>query len=97
MQQVFDILAACAEPTRLAALKILWDGEERCVCELMDTLGKSQSCMSRHMTTLKRAGLVVDRREAQWVRYRRNPSLPREAATLVKAIFALEGTPRKPS
>jgi ArsR family transcriptional regulator len=44
--------------------------------------------MSRHMQVLKQAGLVVDRRDAQWVRYRIKPDL---SPTLVRLIeVALE-------
>jgi ArsR family transcriptional regulator len=67
----------------------LWDGREHCVCELMQVLGASQSRMSRHMATLKAAGLVTDRRDAQWVRYRRAPNLSEEVVRLVDAALAL--------
>lgn len=67
----------------------MWDGKEHCTCELMKQLGKSQSCTSRHMATLKKAGLVVDRRDAQWVRYTRNRALPKTTVALVKAAIAL--------
>ena len=83
------ILSALAEPTRLKALRLVWDGGEHCVCELMRELGASQSRMSRHITALKTAGLVVDRRDAQWVRYRRAPNLPQEVVVLVDAALAL--------
>jgi ArsR family transcriptional regulator len=83
------ILSALAEPTRLEALRLVWDGREHCVCELMRELGASQSRMSRHITALKTAGLVVDRRDAQWVRYRRAPNLPQEVVVLVDAALAL--------
>jgi len=85
----FIILSALAEPTRLEALRLVWDGREHCVCELMRELGASQSRMSRHMATLKSAGLVSDRRDAQWVRYRRAPDLPQAVVTLVDAALAL--------
>ena len=55
----------------------------------MNVLGASQSRMSRHMATLKSAGLVTDRRDAQWVRYRRTPDLPRTVVALVDAALAL--------
>lgn len=84
------ILSAISEPVRRAALRILWDGQEHCVCELMAILGVTQSRMSRHMKTLKQAGLVVDRRDAQWVRYRRNPDLPAAYETVIDAVFAAE-------
>lgn len=89
MNNPLDILAALAEPTRFAAIRLLWDGREHCVCELMRELGASQSRMSRHMAVLKQAGLVTDRRDAQWVRYRRAPSIDRKVAALVDAALAL--------
>jgi len=86
------IFSALAEPVRLEALRMVWDGREHCVCELMRELGASQSRMSRHMAALKAAGLVVDRRDAQWVRYRRSPNLPQEVIKLVDAALALPAT-----
>ena len=84
-----ELLSALAEPTRLEALRMVWDGREHCVCELMRDLGATQSRMSRHMAALKAAGLLVDRRDAQWVRYRRAPNLPQEVVALVDAALAL--------
>ena len=84
-----SILSALAEPTRLEALRLVWDGREHCVCELMRELGASQSRMSRHMATLKSAGLVTDRRDAQWVRYRRAPDLPQQIIAVVDAALAM--------
>ena len=81
------ILSALSEPTRLGAMQILADGNEHCVCQLMVLLDASQSRMSRHMQTLKQAGLVVDRRDAQWVRYRLNPALAPAAQAIVNAVL----------
>ena len=88
MSNPIALLSVLAHPTRLAALRLLRDAQEHCVCELMDRLGASQSRMSRHMATLKAAGLVVDRRDAQWVRYRRNPALAHDLAAIVDAALA---------
>lgn len=84
---VVVVLSALAEPTRLEAMRILADGSEHCVCELMRKLGATQSRMSRHMQVLRQAGLVVDRRDAQWVRYRTNPELSSALARLVEAAL----------
>lgn len=81
------ILTALAEPTRLGAIRILADGGEHCVCELMKRLDATQSRMSRHMQALKHAGLVADRRDAQWVRYRLNPAMPAEARAILSAVL----------
>ena len=85
-----DVLTAICGPTRRAALALLWDGGEHCVCELMARLDVSQSRMSRHMKALREAGLVLDRRDAQWVRYRRNPDLAPEFAAVIDAVLAAE-------
>lgn len=95
MTETISILSALSEPIRLAAVRILWDGGEHCVCELMDKLDATQSRMSRHMSTLKQAGLVVDRRDAQWVRYRQNPDLAPELAAIVDAVLTAERTERR--
>lgn len=92
MENTIKLLAALAGPIRLKALSLLWDGKERCVCELMCLLGASQSRMSRHMNGLKNAGLVITRRDAQRVRYRRNPNLP---AATIKMIDAILAAPKK--
>ena len=84
---ILAVLSALAEPTRLEAMRLLADGSEHCVCELMRKLGATQSRMSRHMQVLKQAGLVLDRRDAQWVRYRINPELAPSLARLVEAAL----------
>lgn len=40
------------------------------------------------MQTFKQAGLVLDRRDAQWVRYRLNPDLPAPVRAIVAAVLA---------
>ena len=89
MKQTVDLLAALAEPTRLAALRLVWDGREHCVCELMQRLGATQSRMSRHMSVLVAAGLVTGRRDRQWVRYTRSARLSAEVVAVVDAALAL--------
>lgn len=89
---VVTILAALAEPTRLGAIGLLYDGSEHCVCELMKKLEATQSRMSRHMQVLKQAGLVLDRRDAQWVRYRLNPEMPPKIRLILDAVVELSKT-----
>ncbi len=89
------VLSALAEPTRLGAVQILADGGEHCVCELMRELGASQSRMSRHMQMLKQAGLVTDRRDAQWVRYRLKPDLAPEIRDILQAVLAAAAAERE--
>lgn len=85
-----EIIIAISDPTRRAALALIWGGGEHCICELMAVLGASQSRMSRHMKILREAGLVLGRRDAQWVRYRRNPDLAPEFAAIIDAVLAAD-------
>ncbi len=85
-----SFLTALADPVRRAALRIVWDGGEHCVCELMERLDATQSRMSRHMKTLKLAGIITDRRDAQWVKYRRNPDLAPERVAVIDAVLTAE-------
>jgi ArsR family transcriptional regulator len=94
MKDLAALMSALSDPTRLGALVLIWDGEEHCVCELMERLDATQSRMSRHMAVLKRAGLVTDRRDAQWVRYRSNPKLPPDVRSIVNAVISAAGQRR---
>jgi len=94
-EAVTALMAALSDPTRLGALRLLWDGREHCVCELMHGLAVSQSRMSRHMAILKSVGLVVDRRDAQWVRYRRNPALNSQTVAIIDTVIAAMARERK--
>jgi ArsR family transcriptional regulator len=58
-----------ADPTRLRLLNLLACGET-CVCELSDTLRVVQPKVSRHLSQLKRAGLVEAERDGKWMHYR---------------------------
>lgn len=85
-----DFLTAIAATVRRAARHILWDHSEHCVCELMAKLESTPSRMSRHMKPMKPAGIVVGRRDAQWVRYRKNPALSRELSIIIDAVLNAE-------
>jgi ArsR family transcriptional regulator, arsenate/arsenite/antimonite-responsive transcriptional repressor len=56
------IAKALAHPSRLLILDALAQ-REMCVCELTALVGADQSTVSKHLTILKQAGIVEDRRE----------------------------------
>ena len=57
------------DPTRLAILGELLDGERR-VVDLVEAVGCSQPNVSGHLACLKECGLVLDRPEGRSVHYR---------------------------
>lgn len=59
---------ALGEPTRLQILKLLVK-RELCVCELMEELDMNQPRISQHLKVLKEAGVVKERKQAQWSYY----------------------------
>src|SRR5215472_948240 len=61
MSKIVKILRAAADPTRLRILLLL-KAEELSVAELQEILVMGQSTISTHLSQLKQAGLVEDRR-----------------------------------
>ncbi|OGP71678.1 MAG: hypothetical protein A2Z73_03930 [Deltaproteobacteria bacterium RBG_13_60_28] len=64
------VFKSLADETRLKILWLLMGQEELCVCDIMRTLGITQSKASRHLRYLFNVGLVTDRREGLWMNYR---------------------------
>ncbi|MFB6285456.1 MAG: ArsR/SmtB family transcription factor [Candidatus Bipolaricaulia bacterium] len=52
-----EIFSALGHPVRLTLVKLLADGP-RCACELEPQFDLNQSTISRHLTTLRRAGVI---------------------------------------
>jgi len=67
-QKAAALFHALSDPTRLAVLERLKNGEH-CVCELTDAIHAGQSRLSFHLKVLKDAGLINDRREGRWMYY----------------------------
>jgi len=67
--RIADVLKAMADPTRLKIIHSLHQGE-RCVSDILSVIGGSQANVSKHLSVLKRAGLVSCRRDGLNVLYR---------------------------
>jgi len=61
-------MKAVGDPTRTRILKLL-EGGGLCVCQVQAVLGLAPSTVSKHLTVLKLAGLVEDRRDGKWIEY----------------------------
>jgi DNA-binding transcriptional ArsR family regulator len=68
LEKIADRLKAMADPTRLRILHVLQSGE-RCVNDILGHVGGSQANVSKHLSVLRRAGLVEYRREGVNVYY----------------------------
>jgi len=63
-----QVLKALAHPTRLFMAEELARGE-RCVCELADMVEADVSTVSKHLSVMKRAGVVADEKRGSQVFY----------------------------
>jgi len=79
---LFKILA---HPVRLSILEILRDGEQ-CVCHMEVMLKRRQAYISQHLTVLREAGVVADRRDG-WNMYYR--VITPEVFAVLDAMYAL--------
>jgi DNA-binding transcriptional ArsR family regulator len=69
LERIADRLKAMADPMRLHILHVL-QGGDRCVNDILGQVGGSQANVSKHLSVLRRAGLVECRREGVNVYYR---------------------------
>jgi DNA-binding transcriptional ArsR family regulator len=59
---------ALGHPARLRIVAML-SGGELCVCQITAVLGLAPSTVSQHLSDLKQAGLIAERKEGRWVHY----------------------------
>ena len=76
LRDLVDGLKALAHPVRLRILSLLRGGE-LCVCQVTEILGLAPSTISEHLSLLRRAGVITERKEGKWVFYAlaENPDL----------------------
>jgi ArsR family transcriptional regulator, arsenate/arsenite/antimonite-responsive transcriptional repressor len=62
------ILKALAHPSRMFIVEKIRD-TPHCVCELAEMIGIDQSTTSKHLSLLKNAGIIEDKKEGTTVYY----------------------------
>ncbi len=68
MERKSAVFKALAHPSRLFVVNELAKGE-KCVCELTRMIGADKSTVSKHLSILKHAGIIQDRKEGTMVIY----------------------------
>ena len=82
-----DLFKALADPTRLRLINLIGDSEV-CVCFLVEILRISQPKISRHLAYLRRARIVIARREGKWMHYRLTEPPDDHATRIFKEVRA---------
>ena len=64
-----EVLRALAHPARMEVVAYIAARGPLCVCHLEEDLDYSQPTISKHLSLLRKVGLVESRREGRWVYY----------------------------
>jgi ArsR family transcriptional regulator len=82
-----EIIKAMAHPSRLMIIDALAEGE-KCVCELQQIVGSDMSTVSKHLSVMKNAGVVRDRKAGQQVFYSLRVPCIQQFFGCVEAVMA---------
>lgn len=69
MRDFMAITKALSDPNRVRILLALRPGE-LCVCQITELFGFAPSTVSKHLSILHHAGLILSRKTERWVYYR---------------------------
>ena len=64
-----EIAKALAHPVRVGVLEYVKDGEQ-CVCDIAEAVGTERSNLSKHLSMMVAAGVLISRKEGLKVFYR---------------------------
>lgn len=93
LQAQAQLINALADPARLRILNLIKHGGEVCNCHIRPVTGYIPSKISRHLSLLKQAGLLRERREGTFIHYQVNRPdslVMRRALALLEAVAAAD-------
>jgi ArsR family transcriptional regulator len=85
-----QIARALANPVRLKIIDQLDPDQEKCVCELVDSLRCDQPTVSEHLVVLRNAGLVGFRQEGTKMFYRLKTSCIRNSLSCIDCVISYD-------
>jgi DNA-binding transcriptional ArsR family regulator len=77
LARLVQVHKAIGHPVRLRLLAMLRTGP-LCVCQMTVVVKLAPSTVSEHLSELRKAGLLTERKEGRWVEYRLSDSALRE-------------------
>lgn len=75
--EVYNFMRAVADPNRLKILCLLRGGS-LCVCKIVTEIKISDKLVSHHLKQLKKAGLLNEKREGNFIYYSLNKKIIKE-------------------
>jgi ArsR family transcriptional regulator len=98
LKNLATIVKSLEDETRLRIMALLPDADAICVCDFMVVLQLPQSTISRHLSHLKNAGWLSDRRAGVWIKYSLASDLGplhRTLAATLRNILAINETAKQ--
>jgi ArsR family transcriptional regulator, arsenate/arsenite/antimonite-responsive transcriptional repressor len=89
LRSLLSITGALSDETRIRILMML-DIAELCVCQITDALNLAPSTISKHLSILEDADLILRRKEGRWVFYRLN--MPEFSTSVSDALRLVKGS-----
>jgi len=83
MRSLTKLFKALTDSNRLRILKML-EVKPLCVCEITEALHLATSTVSKHLSILRDAGFIIDKKDGKWVNYTLQPE--NKAAILLPII-----------
>jgi DNA-binding transcriptional ArsR family regulator len=80
------LLAALADPTRLAIVRQLAEDVETCACDFTSCCDVGQPTVSHHLRVLREAGIVTSERRGQWIFYRLAPETAERLGAVARSL-----------
>ena len=80
------LLAALADPTRLAIVRELAGSAGVCACDLTSCCDVLQPTVSHHLKVLREAGIVEGERHGTWIWYRLAPDVAERLAGIARDL-----------
>jgi len=74
MRPLLKIFKALSDSNRLRILKML-EIKPLCVCEITEVLQLANSTISKHLSILRDADLILDKKDGKWVNYELNTNI----------------------
>jgi DNA-binding transcriptional ArsR family regulator len=81
------LLAALADPTRLAIVRQLAVDRETCACDFTACCDVGQPTVSHHLRVLREAGVVTSERRGQWIFYRLTPDVAERLGAIARGLI----------
>ena len=89
-REYVNVFKALSDPNRIRIVKMLSE-RELCMCEIREMLNLSNSTVSKHLTILRDANLLLDSKDGKWVNFQLNDKSEqkfiRSIITIIKNSF----------